>query len=59
MIYTITFNPSLDFIVTLEDKFNNSGVNRINTNGLSFETCIFLNDSKVINFLSSKVNNQN
>ena len=55
MIYTITFNPSLDFVITIEDEFNNNGVNRINTNNI-YPGGKGINSSLILNRLNDKSN---
>ncbi len=53
MIYTITFNPSLDFIVTLNQEFDSNNVNRIKTNNL-FPGGKGINSSLIFNKLNTK-----
>ena len=55
MIYTITFNPSLDYIVTLDKEFNNNEINRVKESNL-FPGGKGINTSLVLNKL--KTNNK-
>ncbi len=53
MVYTITFNPSLDYDLTLEKDFNSNDINRMKTNDL-FLGGKGVNSSLIFNKLNTR-----